>query len=323
MKDYKIISYIPQYKDELVQFIKQTHPDYSNVYIEYCVNNASGHFNSVIVLNKDNHIVGCHLCFNTTIKVNGTIIPTVWGHDTFLNVCDRKYIGLDFVLTLRNPYGMGIGLTDVNERIHKKTKSPFLSGYYNIFSFNVLAPLFLFFNHGKKKKIIKKEEIKVNNYIFGLVESINQINVVNGGYWYEDTVDADLYRGETFLKTRFFDNKVFDYYIFNERNNTSCYFVLRPICYKRIPALLLVDYRYDTSKPYLVESILKAVKKIALHNRIGLIMTTAGEKRVVNFFNGLFTLRRRTMVVYGKKLQLTPRSTMPITPADSDIDYHR
>jgi len=324
MKEYKIIDYETRYKDALIRFIKSAHPDYSDVYIDFCVNKAEGHFKSTIVIDDNNNIVGVHLWFNTTIKVNGTVLPTAWGHDTFLNIEDRKYIGLDFILTIRNPYAMGIGLTDINEKIQKKSKAPLLENYYNIFCFSIWTPFLFLLNHSKKNRPLKVEDIRANGYTFGLTKSVNEISFINGGFWYKDYVDADLYRGEDFLKMRFFENNVFDYYVYTEKSNkVPCYFVVRPICYKRIPALLLVDFRYDISKPYLLESILKAVKAIAFYNNLGLIMTTIGDKNALKFYDNIFTLKRKTSIVYGKKLRLNSTSTMPITPADADIDYHR
>lgn len=325
MKEYCIIKYNSSYKDKLYNYIRKISPHASHEYIVYCVNKSDGIIPSILVIDGNDNIVGCHLHFSTKLYAKGDIKDVAWGHETFLDE-EYRFAGLDFVLAINCDNTLGIGYSDINREIQRKLKKNVLmENIYNYFLMNLFFPWCItrrfFCRTIPQLKEIKKINAKV---VFNLVNNSSEICVPNNGFWFESQIDYDLIRDKDYLDYRFFKNKVFDYSVYEYHNNIgeSCYFVVRPILYRGISTLLLVDYRYYGSEK-LMDYILACVKKIALKNHIGLIQTTGGMNSVERAFSSWFCIKRHGASMIHKSLCPKPTDFISITPSDSDVDFNR
>jgi hypothetical protein len=325
MKNYKIINYNTSYKNKYYLYIKSIISNKCEEYINYCIDKAEGDWPSLMVIDENDNIVGCHMFFPTRV-FGKEEIPIAWGHDTFLDEDFRSSAGLDFVIATTGDNTMGIGLSEINRKIQKKLKKTvLLDTVYNYFLIDLFFPL------GIVKKMLmskvpslKRMDVIKTGVSFKLVNNANEILVPNNGYWFKNKIEYDLLRNQDFINYRFIYNKVFKYFVYeyhNDREN-SCYFVVRPILYRGIPAILLVDYRFWGGEE-LMKFILCAVKKIARRNCIGLIQTTGGIKEVEDVFCSRSCIKRHGDALIHKSLGPSPSDHISITPADADVDFNR
>lgn len=326
MQDIRIIPYNSLYREKLFSYIRKISPSSSEKYIDYCVDKSKGEIPSIIVINEFDDIVGCHLHFTTGIYAKGKETVVAWGHETFLNEDCRGAVGLEFVLTINRANTLGIGYSEINREIQKKLKQNILlDTVYNYFLLNIYFPFGLVKKALKCKLTPLKRIETINTGIcFKLVTNSSEVVVPNEGYWFINKIEYDLLRDQNYLDYRFFNNKVFDYFVYEYHNNKgeSCYFVVRSILYKGIPAVLLVDYRYFGDDK-LMKYMLSAVKKIAVQNHIGVIQTTGGMKEVESAFDSKLCIKRHGEAMIHKSLKPQSTDYISITPADSDVDFNR
>ena len=124
----RIEDYSDKWFDSLYLYIKKTFPLYTDSYIDYCLVKSKERLPSLIVLNDKDEIVGCHMYLCTKAIVNGEIIDTQWGYNTYLDPEYRSTIGLDLILLMNSRRGFGLGLTEINNKIQKKLKKVFFKG---------------------------------------------------------------------------------------------------------------------------------------------------------------------------------------------------
>lgn len=325
MKEFKIIPYNPLYKDKLYAYLKRISENKDDNYLKYSIDKSDGEIPSVLVVNGKDDIVGCHLFFNTSLMAKGEKIDVAWGHETFLNEDYRSEAGVEFVLAINCNNTLGIGYTDINLKIQKKLKQNVLmETIFNYFYLNVFSPLGVIKKFLKSElKLLKTPQNINTGVVFRLVKDVEDVVIPEKGYWHKN-VDFDLVRDKEYIKDRFLDNKVFDYtvYEYHNGNGETSYFVVRPILYRGIPTLLLVDYRYN-GNPKLMGNILKAVKKLAYRNFIGVIQTTGGMKEVEDVFKSKMCIKRPAQAMIHKSLKPSSADYISITPADSDVDFNR
>ena len=328
----RIIHLSEEYSGQLVTYMHKTYPAFSDVFIQYDVNEAIGHKdsepNSLLVLNDENQIVGCHLLFNTKAWIYGKEEKIVWGHNTFLDEEYRKEIGLDFVLEIaRIKNGFGHGLTKKNMKIQQKLKrSTFLSGIRKFRVTNCWAI------EGVIKKALKipdnlniilPKEISINNDKFNLCTKASEISIPNAGYWNKDFSDIDFIRDEEFLNKRFFNNPVHKYYIYSNRNK-DCYFVVRPILFKGVRAVILVDFRYLPENSIVVKQIFKATEKLCNKIHAGVMVFTTSNKIIKDMYGKKILCKHYPdTVVTGQKFAKSIDTYAIITAADSDEEFYQ
>lgn len=325
MKEFKIIPYNPLYRNKLYAYLKRISDNKDDNYLQYCIDKSDGEIPSVLVVNGIDEIVGCHLFFNTSLMAKGEEKKVAWGHETYLDTDYRSAAGLDFVLSISDDNSLGIGLTEINKKIITKMKrSVFMETVFNYFLLNIFFPIGVLkklFKAGLKP--LKAPQNITAGVIFKLVKEVDDVVIPGNGYWHKN-VDYDLIRDKEYINDRFLDNKVFNYTVYEYHNNNeeSCYFVIRPILYRGVPTILLVDYRYYGNEE-LMRSILSAVKKLAIKNYIGVIQTTSGIKVVEDVFNSKLCIKRLAQVTIPKSLNPSASDYISITPADSDVDFNR
>ena len=326
-----IIPLTEAFRTPLTNYMYRRFPTYDKKYIDFDINEAIiGNFKqqtSIIVINENKKIVGCHLCFRTKAWIHGKENDVIWGHDTYLDEKYRKFIGMDFVLeimSIRN--GFGIGLTDINTKIHKLIRTiVFVDG---LRKFCILSPWFLwrktiYFFKVTQRTFSFPSFIHIQKDTFIQCHSPKDIAIPNEGYWNKDICEVDFIRDEEFLNKRFFKNPVHQYYIYT-LNDESCYFVLRPVLFKGVYALMVVDFRYDNSKPTQIELIFKAAQKVCNQKRFGAILFTTSDKNVKSLFDSNKLCRSYPVSFVGGKKNITSKdSIVYLTAADSDDEYHK
>jgi hypothetical protein len=165
--------------------------------------------------------------------------------------------------------------------------------------------------------------IHIADKSFTKCQSPKDILIPNNGYWNKGICEVDFIRDEEFLNKRFFQNPVHQYHIYT-LNNESCYFVLRPILFKGVYALMIADYRYNNTKPEQIGLIFKAAQKVCNQKRLGAILFTTSDKNVKSLFNNNKLCRSYPVAFVGGKKNITSKdSVVYLTAADSDDEYHK
>lgn len=316
MDNCKIIDYTIEWKDALRTYMRLRFLDYSNEYLEYCLDNSLGRGYSKIVINSNSEVVGCHLYYFTKVLINNEEIETQWGHDTYLDKEYRKDIGVDFLLVRSKIPAFGLGLTETNAKIRKLLKSIFFKGVYTYYTFTpffFLSPLQKYLK--SRINVVDISYVKVKNHIFHRVYSVSQINVPNNGYWNKGIVSLDFNRSADFIEKRFIKCNVHDYRVYASQDS---YFVVRASSHRGIPALLLCDYRYDPSKPDSLAILYKAVKKIARRSRFGVLYFICGDKNIEEYTKRGFLFK--SPVDFISSYKISPDISFMLTGGDSDIE---
>lgn len=321
--EYKIISYDRSFKEKLLVFMRQIAPQFSNAYVAYCVSRADADDEeqpSILVVDENKNIVGCNLFYQTEVMIAGKRLHTVWSHDTYLNQEVRAFMGLDFVLAVNNTAYFGIGLSDINRKILKKLRLTFWDNLYN-YCFPTKSFLFsILLRPGKIKAL---DRICVGNEGFLRVSKASDINIPNDGFWYGGVHDIDFIRDEDFFKTRFFENNTFDYCVY-QLQGQYCYFVVRYVKFKGVPTLYVVDYRYDSDKPYQMDLIVSASEALANKSNLGLVLMMSNDKYVAQLTGKKrFLLKKPTDYVATRRVKVNSQMSSFVTAADSDVDYMR
>ena len=327
----KIIPLSAEYIAPLAVYMHKKFPLYSKKYIlfniEEAINSNKGAVTSFIVLDDNQNIVGCHLSFSTKAWIHDKEVTAIWGHDTYLDSEYRRELGMDLVLGIAAyKYGFGMGLTDINTKIQKLIRSNiFVDG---VRKYCVLSPWILW---RKAQSFLKAPTsapslpsvIHIADKSFTKCQYPKDIQIPNKGYWNKDICEVDFIRDKEFLNKRFFLNPVHQYYVYTLKNE-SCYFVLRPVLFKGVYALIVVDFRYDNTKPIQVELIFKAAKKVCNQKRLGAILFTTSNKNVKSLFDNNKLCRSYPVAFVGGKKNVTSKDSIVfVTAADSDDEYHK
>lgn len=327
----KIIPLSAEYTDQLAVYMHKIFPLYSKKYILFnideAINSNKEKATSFITVDDNRGIVGCHLSFSTKAWIHDKEVIAVWGHDTYLDSEYRRELGMDFVLeTSAYKYGFGMGLTDINTKIQKLIRSNiFVDG---VRKYCVLSPWILWRKVQSFLKIstaapLLPSTIHIVNKIFTKCQSPKDILIPNKGYWNKDICEIDFIRDEEFLNKRFFLNPVHQYYIYTIKDE-SCYLVLRPVLFKGVYALMVVDFRYDNTKPEQVRLIFKAAQKVCNQKRLGAIIFTTSDKNVKSLFDDNKLCRSYPVAFVGGKKNITSKdSIIYLTAADSDDEFHK
>jgi len=321
--DVRIIRYENKYKEKLKGYIHKTHPLFSHAYVDYVIENASSKIDdhhSFLVVDSNDSIVGTHMLYNTQALICGKCVNTAWGHDTYLDEDLRHTFGLDFVIEINSEGHFGIGLSDVNRKLHKKMKSTSWDNLVNYCYPTCSLPLSLLL---RPKSIKRKKEIATKHGSFVLCESAELLNIPNIGFWNKGFCDIDFIRNADFLKKRFLSNKVHPYLLY-QLEGEYCYFVVRYVVFKHVPTLFLVDYRYDRNKEEQLSLIFKTVNVLAKHSNMGFVLLMSSDSNTDSFLSKKrFLLKRSTDFIASKCLGLSNNMTSFVTAADSDADFIR
>lgn len=327
----KIIPISAEYTDSLAVYMHNRFPLYSKEYISFNIDEAidsnKENATSFIAVDDNRNIVGCHLSFSTKAWIHDKEVTAIWGHDTYLDSEYRRELGMDLVLEMAAyKFGFGLGLTDINTKIQKLIRSNiFVDG---VRKYCILNPWILW---RKFQSFLKKPTsapslpsvIHIADKSFTNCQSPKDIQIPNNGYWNKNICEVDFIRDKDFLNKRFFKNPVHLYYIYTLKNE-FCYFVLRPVLFKGVYALMIVDFRYDNTKPAQIELIFKAAQKVCYQKRLAAILFTTSDKNVKSLFDNNKLCRSYPVSFVSNKKNFTSKdSIVYLTAADSDDEYHK
>ena len=321
----QIIRYTPDKKDILRAYLHKTFPRYSDDYLDYCIDyafNPDSDSSAFIVLAENDCIVGCHLFFPIKAFIRGVEVKTCWGHDTYLDEQYRKECSIPFILKINRVPAFGIGVTDVNKKIQESIRTSFIPGLFTYCFVNAYAFMYNIFSSKRIKLFCPPQKLKISSWEFELVRSSADIKIPNNGFWYKDINDVDFVRDKQYLDNRFFNNKTFQYYIYTVKD-IAVYFVIRPILFRGLPMLSIVDYRCSEVEKIDILDIVKAAKKISSKNHLAGVVLVSNDKELKTRRLGLITLKRELSLVANKYLNLSSNITVNVTSADADVDFMR
>ena len=327
----KIIPLSEEHRTSLTAYMRIIFPSYSPKYIDFDIDEAikgnQERATSYIVINDNHKIVGCHLSYNTKAWIQGKEVSAIWGHDTYLDNEYRREVGMDLILEISAyKYGFGVGLTEINYKIQKLIRSNiFVDGVrkYCVLNSWILWRKALNFLRISSKVPILPSSIHVKDKTFIQCHMPKDITIPNGGYWNKDICEVDFIRDETFLNKRFFQNPVHQYFVYTLKDE-RCYFVLRPVIFKGVYVLMVVDYRYDYSKPELIHWIFKAAQQVCNKERLGAILFTTSDDNVKTLFKNNKKSKSYPVAFVGGKKNITSNDSLIfLTAADSDDEFHK
>jgi len=289
---------------------------------------------SLIAINEDNRIVGQALLLPSRLYYKGTEYPVYWGMDYFVEESFRGLSGVVLVKkTIEHENHFGAGLTKISLGVHLATGEKivgYLRKYIKVRLASLLFP-YIFINIKRKVKAPKfPESLNVKMGRFQRVHNSEDI-VSDQGFWNCDFIEFN--RSIEFIDWRFFyyKDKYFVYkYVPNDGANHEqpIYFVVRPVVWRKLKCLLLVDYRHPCEKRELFDEILKATKIIARKTRRAASITGCSLPSYKPI------LKRNWFIEFGTKLVLVSKfpllsklsdqdeDTMLVTFADSDCDFY-
>ena len=215
-----------------------------------------------------------------------------------------------------------MGLSDINREIQKKLKTVFMPGLYSILQPTCCFPFSLWHKiiNYNAQNLKLKPEINVGEKTFTLVKSRDDLSVIKDGFFCGN-VDYDFIRDASFIKNRFIENKVHNYYVYMLRSSCD-YFVVRLTMVHGVKTLFLVDFRYNTKSKDGFKIIYKAVKRIARQNHIGLITFLTNDEEVNKEFN-FFAFKKPIDFFAKGEFKVLKDKTTFITAADADFDFMR
>lgn len=331
MTTAKIIPMSEEYRDKLIEYMHKKYPTFTDAYIQYDVNEAIGTpetgTKSIIVVNDNDEIVGCHLCFITKAWIKGKEELVIWGHNTFLDEEYRRTMGLDFVIEINSfKNGFGYSLTDVNAKIQKKIKGiAFVSGLrlYSIPKYS-LCWCFAHKIIGKVPRVPSElpHNLLLKNESFYLCNSANDIIIPNNGYWNKDICEVDFVRDKDFLNKRFFNNPVNKYFVYTNQEK-KCYFVVRPILQDGFLSVQMVDCRYMPHQQEIAKNIFSAIEKISMTIHAGKIFVTTSDTFIKAILEKKKLCKSWPIAFVGGKCNVSSKdSYIIVNAADSDGEYH-
>jgi hypothetical protein len=290
---------------------------------------------TLVAIDENDNLVGQILMMPAAFSFEKQKYKAFWGMDFFVNEASRNSLG-GVILANRAVavnYHFGIGFTEpslrlflaFNEKIvgymNKYIKLNILFSVYriifkrkNIIFFDGLFPDIIKTQIGKFIRVYKADEI-----------------VTNTGFWNSDIIEFS--RSNQFIHWRFFyyTDKYFVYKFIPDKPEHFCnssYFVLRPIVWKGVKCILLVDYRFDINDRNMFSLIIKSAIKVS--KKLKMAATIMGCS--LPSYN--FSLRKKCFIRFGGKVEIVTnfkfknnnleknRNRIMVTFGDSDCDFY-
>ncbi len=289
----------------------------------------SDHFGGIIVA-EDEHkrISGQNLLMPNRFKFKGKIYSGFWGMDYFVHERARKSlaglsIGIE-CMKIKNQFGLGLSLPSV--KLHLALKGLIIGREARFYRINNCFSALMQYVFNRQRKIITSSfpnAIESSSGTFLKILNPDDAEISNRGYLNEDVLEFS--RDREFLKWRFFHYE--GKYAFYKHNKSESYFVVRPITWKKMNCLLLVDYRFDHRNYEMFDSILSAVKYLSKTMKFTVILTGCS-------LSGLFpVMRKNGFKRFGNDLIVTvskfsdditefKTDNVSVTFADSDSDFN-
>ena len=328
----EIINYQSSYYEKLLFFYKKTwnkrvHAEDYLIYRLFKISdNPLDIEKNLLAITDDDEIVGCNLFLPAKAMIFGEEHTIYWSNDTFVEEKYRGDLSMELVLkTNKTKRLFGFGMTPINRKIQKKLKTNFIAET-NIY-FVINRWVIKIFLYKLKVTLPEKTELRtipdkiiVKGDVFELVKHAKDVSVPNNGYWNKGKLDIEMKRDFDYFNHRFFNNYN-TYYFYQKKDGwKKSYFILRKIVSgKGIPAISLVDFRYDLDDFCEYLKILHAVNKFAVINRIPMVTnrSTILDKKI-RFYPFAIRNDNKSEIVTNIKNILSP--SIFITSSDSDAD---
>jgi len=302
-------------------------------YANPLINNSSNEI--LIAKDKEDNIVGQILVMPSVFTFKGKEFPAFFGMDYFVKIESRKSLaGVILANKYKDlKYNFGIGLTDNSLAILSSFNVKTLGYMVKYIKPNILFSItgFLFSSIIKVHRNSNfPETIIAKEGKFKRVFSPEEICSINS-CWNPNLIEFT--RSKEFVNWRFFyyPDKYFVYKYLSDSGGSNLnptYFVVRPIVWKNLNCLLLVDYRFDVRSNYMFSNILKSVIKVSKKLKMAATLTGCSLPSYD------LSLRKKWFFKFGRKMEIVTkfeiekdrnginRDTILVTFADSDGDFY-
>lgn len=330
----EIAYYQSKYYDDLLAFTQSLWPEKTEEYLKYRLfqfpESSDDNRNNLLVLNNEGRIVGCILYFVTKALILGKEEKIFWGHDFYVEEKYRGAASLRLMVEMANVKpAFGAGATELNLKIQKAAGAKFIAIEYhhllfNFWSFKLPLIKLNLLKPAQYSSYIFPLNINTGSFQFRKIESANELNIPNNGYWNTGDMDIEFVRDKHFLQNRFFENFIkYNFYKLDTGHNSKqdeCYFVVRPVFESGFPVMAIVDFRYNKKEPEQFLRILRAANKIAKRNRLPLASLRNSMKiKRLSFFPLMYRTNSRQYIGGPQTGNSEPR--LLVTCADSDTDF--
>lgn len=270
--------------EELILFNKEMYPDrhHTAEFFKYRYLNEKtpGKLSDVVIAKWDDQIIGQRMVLQNKVALNEKIYDCNWVNDMIVKPEFRgKGVANGLVKKLTEIYPSFSSLNTVEQSIKMYEKIG--SKRINKLKLYIKPLNFLSFSSFLTKLMLKKETAKQSQLpkidYPGLSNEFSRIHnsseIVNQNYnWNNDWIES--LRTQDVIDWRFFYKPdVYGFYQLNHptKQKNPAYFIVRPIFWKGMNCLMMVDARYNIgSGDDLL--IAKATKKIAKKNRFDAIL---------------------------------------------------
>lgn len=326
----KIIRYNINYYTSLKNYYYKNwidrDPDYFDYRIKEIPEDQIDTQDNLIVVNDHDEIVGCQFVLPTKALVQGIERNICWNNDTLIDEEYRGDLGVELmVYPSEGKLQFGAGLSQINLKIQKKLRTPFLGTSKDYIILNWKSPFTLL-----RSKIgptyapkIHTEYIKIAEYRFCRINNISQLTIPNKGYWFGGESDVEFIRDAHFIEKRFLSN-FNQYHLFahyNQDGVSDMYFVVRIIHRKGFPVLSVVDVRYNRKNLKALPIMLKAANKIAMKSGIPFTLFTTTMNIDKSMYHKRLKINECAVVTGPKKINYNDVDSIIVTAADSDADF--
>lgn len=292
---------------------------------------------SEILIAKDDKekIIGQIMVMPSEFSYEDRVYPAFFGMDYFVDLNARNSLAGVIIANkyVNLKYNFGIGLTDKSLAIVKAFNVKIIGYMGKYIKLNNAFSLFRFLA-GAKLRAQSNFTFPVNinikdgefNRIFDPEEIISKY-----GYWNRNLIEFT--RSRDFIKWRFFyypDKYIVYKYTSDilENDPFPVYFVVRPIIWKNVNCLLLVDFRFNVADINMLSKILKSTVKIS--RKLKMAATITG----CSLPSCEMKLKKELFLKFGREKEIvtkfqfegnnndSQRDRILVTFADSDSDFY-
>jgi len=343
VENIKIMPVDDSLTEKIAGFSKALYPQMNNLkdYIQWFSHDApflkGRPIPGLLALSDENEIVGCYMFNHQEWYFQGGKYEGFIGYDFFVKKDFRK-TGTGALLLIQSlrkykPF-IGLGMSATLERLYTVMKVKEIGKLEKFLWVN--RPLSSV-NHGLKylftrnfrtqkpmrqeifPKSLSRDEVSFNLLSRFPAESYKE--------YYDDSV-VEFSRSAEFLDWRFFKRKNGYGFYYCQDGEYPLYFVVRPVSFKGLHLLLIVDYKIPLHEKKSWRLILRLSKKIARQLRFDGLITASSHMVFDNGLKseGFFSIGRLGAIIStsANSLPLKPglKSNIYVTMGDSDIDLN-
>lgn len=320
----------------LIQFNKEAYPDRNAT--EESVNYRlfrnpyySGSHETLIAV-EGNEIIGQIMMMPTEFRHGGKKYCGYWGMSYFVNESFRGTPAGTILCkrATKIEHHFGLGFSEQSLKIHLVFREKIVGYMAKMIRINNIISVVKSVRHNfhSKYDFLFPAEIESNENRFIKINHHDEIRHQNG-FWNNDVLE--FIRDKKFMEWRFFyyPGKYFFYKLIDSSagSKNPVYFVVRPIVWKRMNCLLLVDYRFNLDNPDEFANIINAVNKLSSDLNLAASITGCSLPGLLPVLkkNRFYEYGKRSEVVTGYNLSRGFSSmddTVFVTFADSDNDFY-